>query len=85
MKPLSCSQAHLVEVPYLLKGGRQRPIHCMGPATKFMNLDVKKMHPDSPLRIDKVITMLGGPETADAHIREADRQGRGKPDDYTSV
>jgi len=52
---------------------------------KFMNLDVKEMHPDSPSRIDKVITMLGGLETADAHIREAVGQVRGKPDEYTSV
>ena len=29
--------------------------------------------------------MLGGLETADAHIREAVGQGRGKPDEYTSV
>ena len=52
---------------------------------EFMNLDVKEMHPDSPSRIDKVITMLGGLETADAHIREAVGQGRGKPDEYISV
>ena len=52
---------------------------------EFMNLDVKEMHPDSPSRIDKVITMLGGLETADAHIREAVGQVRGKPDEYTSV
>ena len=45
---------------------------------EFMDLDVKGMHPDSPSRIDKAITMLGGLETADAHITSISERQLGR-------
>ena len=54
-------------------------------ANEIMNLDVKKMKPTDPARIDKVITILNGLRAADLHLRQTIGLERGGGDDYTPV